>query len=82
MTVTPDSIESLLGYSVDFVEVNGGWAPEWMNYNTSPPPVGKTKEEAETLFLEFLQRLVQTNPQSVQASSLPETDVDKSKLFR
>ena len=50
-----EKITQLLGYSVDIVQVRDGWVAEWLNYNSKPPPVRETKEEAELAFLEFLE---------------------------
>lgn len=62
---TPEQIESILGYSIDFVQVSGGWVAEWINYNTAPAPVRATPQEAAVAFLEYLKKLRQDSPASI-----------------
>ena len=49
--ITLKRVEKILGRKVEVLEVSGNkYVVDYMNFNTSPPPVGDSVEEALALF--------------------------------
>lgn len=49
-----ESISKTLGREVSVIPCNGGYIVDFMSFSHPPPPVGKTEEEAISLFENYL----------------------------
>lgn len=64
------NVELLIGRPVEVVRTaSGKWIVEWLNFNTPPPPVGASEQEALEKFIDFIKE----NPDGTIYTSNPDT---------